>query len=468
MLMPLQPFFEEYAKVVREAAREGQKEAKLSIAAAGAEIDRAVLARLREPLLHLVRNAVVHGIEPPTTRRELGKNPVGTVRLEARCEGSRATLRVLDDGAGIDEERVLRKAVASQLIERRDAPSGGAMLEVLTTPGFSTRDVADGLAGRGMGLDVVASTIRDLDGVLRLDNMPGLGCAFTIEVPIAALTSGGLVVRVGDHLVGVLLSHIERAIRVDAASIISFQGRSAILVGTERVAIVPLASLLGVDAKTALAGKRTALVLRHGKQRLVTIVDDIPGQQALIVKPFGKAFARARLFSGGAIQADGSILPVLAVPALFERAAGAAAVQSPAPLVQPAVRPPESISVLVVDDSITMRTLLRNILQASRYKVTVAHDGENALEVLGQMETCDLIITDLHMPRMDGTELCRAVRRRDRPQIPIVVVTSVGDAEEKSRALAAGADAYIVKSDFEQAHFIDTVMRLTGAAGAAA
>lgn len=194
---------------------------------------------------------------------------------------------------------------------------------------------------------------------------------------------------------------------------------------------------------------------------------ELSGQQSLVIRPLGRAFAAARLFAGGAIQTDGSLLLVLDAAALFERAA-ACHRGAPAQRVDvSARRGGRALSVLVVDDSITMRTLLRNILRAAHYDVTVAHDGSAALEALERMPACDLVVTDLQMPGLDGAELTRAIRSSRWPNLPVVVVTSVGDAAEKRRALAAGADTYIVKSGFDQAPFLDLVLRLAGPSGAA-
>jgi chemotaxis protein histidine kinase CheA/CheY-like chemotaxis protein len=467
-LTPLQPFLEEYAKVVRVTAGEGRKEARLAIFAEGVEIDRTVLMRLRDPLLHLVRNAVVHGIETPERRVSTGKAACGTVRLEGRCEGTRAIVQVIDDGRGIDVERVRQRALQMKLVGAGDRVGDEQILDVLTHPGFSTQEVADGLAGRGIGLDVVATSVRELDGQLQLSTHPGGGTTFTIDVPITASTGAGLVVRVEDYSFGILLGHVERVLRVGPADIHSLEGRDTIGAFGAPVAVVHLGDLVGVERPVQKAPKKPAVVLRHGKQRLVVVVDDIPGDQTFVVRPLCRAFSGAHIFLGAAIQSDGAILPILQIAALFQRATGAAPGRASRGLGVETTRGKDEISILVVDDSITMRTLLRNILHAARYKVAVAHDGQSALSVLEGLPECHLIITDLQMPRMHGADLCRAVRRSARSNIPIIAVTSIGDDTERRRALEAGADAYIVKSDFEQDHFLSLVARFTGARGAAA
>ncbi len=467
-LIPLGAFFEEFARPVREAARETDKEARLLAEAGDAEIDRSVMMRLRDALGHLVRNAVTHGIEPREVRRAIGKNPTGLVKIEGHCARSRAVIRISDDGGGIDIEQVRRKALRLGILRENEALSESSLLDILTQPGFSTREVADGLAGRGIGLDVVAGAVRALDGHIELTTQRGVGTVFTIEVPVTAATGLGLVVNVREHSFGILLTHVERALRIDPKDIQSVFGRDTVMLDGGPVSVVPLALLVGVSAARLPTERSPAVVLRMGKQRLIVTVDDVPGDQALVVKPLGRAFAGAHYLSGAAVQPDGSTLPVLHVPALFARATAStnqsiSSIPAPhksAPIAQMAQQ--QQRSILVVDDSMTIRTLLRNILRTDNYDVTVAHDGKAGFDTLMGMARCDLVITDLEMPRMNGVELCRAIRVSSRAHMPVMIVTSVGDPEEKRRALEAGADAYIIKSEFEQARFLNFVSVLSG------
>ncbi|MBK9264817.1 MAG: response regulator [Polyangiaceae bacterium] len=472
-LVPLNTFFEDFARTVREAARETGKDARLLTEAGSAEIDRSVMMRLRDALGHLVRNAITHGIESKDERELLGKNPTGLVKLEGHCAHSRAVIRVIDDGGGVDIDQVRRKAVRLGILRENESLSEDALLDILTQSGFSTRESADGLAGRGIGLDVVAAAVRALDGHIEMTTKRGIGTIFTIEVPVTASTGLGLVVKVGEHSFGILLTHVERAIRIEPKDIQSVFDRDTIMLDSGPISVVSLAELVGLPSSTLPAHRTPAVVLRMGKQRLIATVDDVPGDQTLVVKPLGRAFAAAQHLSGAAVQPDGSTLPVLHVPALFARATASRTAAMPA-----APKPRKGATstqtalrqrvVLVVDDSMTIRTLLRNILRADNYEVIVAHDGKAGLDALANMPHCDLVITDLEMPRMNGVELCRAIRRSAHAQLPVMVVTSVGDSGEKRRALESGADAYIIKSEFEQARFLDVVARLSGRLGRSA
>ncbi len=458
-LMPLTPFFETFGKTARDAARRADKRIRFEVRADGAEVDRAVLTRLQDALLHLVRNAVVHGIEDPAERLAQRKPAEGQITLEAFSQGSKAVVRVIDDGAGVDAERVRRKAQALGIADSDD------VLELLTHPGLSTKDEADDLAGRGVGLDVVASIVRSLDGTLQLTSERGSGTTFTIRVPIAASTTMGLILTAASQSFGVMMSDVERVVRTTPDEIFSVEGKPSLKIGDDMVALVSLANLLGIDRAERFDTRIPAVVLQQGRRRLAVAVSEIPGEHALVVRPFGHAFRGTDLFIGGAVQPDHSVVPVLSTAALFARAMRASTANLSS-LSSDALRERAATSsdlrALVVDDSITMRTMLRNVLRAAGYHVTVAEDGEEALAVLSDMDACHIVITDLQMPRMDGMELCRNIRGRTGAYIPIVMVTSVDDDHEKTRALSAGADAYVVKAAFEQSTFlkrVDTLVR---------
>jgi two-component system, chemotaxis family, sensor kinase CheA len=456
-LMPVEGFFTQFNAIVREAARSIGKQVRLEVRTTGVELDRSVLLRLRESIIHLVRNAVVHGIEYPDVRRALGKDETGVILLDASYEGATAHLRIIDDGAGVDIAKVRAKAVRLG-IPVDNLEEGDQLLQLLLREGFTTRDSADDLSGRGVGLDVVGAGIAALDGNLWMDSMPGAGTIFTLSVPVRAATSRGIVLQTGGQLFAVLAQNVDRILRTSADELLSVEGATTLAVYGRRVGIVDLCDVLGLPATAASGQKRPAILLRHGKRELAIAVDDILGEQPMVIKSLGPAFAKAASFLGGAIGADGSVLPVLDAPSIMDLAARTVRKTS----LPEQAAPRRARTVLVADDSITMRMLQRNILQAAGYSVTVAQDGKAALQALAEMDTCDLLITDLQMPELDGMGLCKAVRQSPTPNLPIIMVTSVDSAEEKERATMAGADAYIVKQDFEQRAFLQLVARLAG------
>lgn len=469
-LMQLEPFFEEFTRSVREAARASGRRARLEVEAEGAEIDRAVLVRLREPLLHLVRNAVVHGIETPERRAAAGKPETGRIRLEARCAGPRATIRVVDDGAGVDRDAVLRRAAELGLREGGvEEPSSAELLRILAHPGFSTREAPDTEAGRGVGLNAVAAAVQGLGGELELASEPGRETAFSLHVPVTASTGMGLVVEAAGQRFGILMAGVERIVRPERESLRTLYGRRTVQVDGEPLAAVPLERLVGRETRSAGSGeRRPGLVLQRGGQRLALLVDELQDEQAMVIKPLPPAFDGDGLVLGAAVMPDGGILPVLRSDEVFARASGVSRSAHAFSEAEEFEKHDDerAPSVLVVEDSLTMRTLERNLLQGAGYDVTVAHDGRSGLEAFRAMDHCDLVVSDLQMPEMDGIALCRAIRESERPHVPIVMVTSVGDPEERRRSLEAGADAYVVKADFEQEAFLEQVARFTGEAGA--
>jgi CheY-like chemotaxis protein len=372
--------------------------------------------------------------------------------------GTHVIVRVRDDGRGVDVRRVREKARLLNLPDTED------VLELLTHPGFSTRESADDLAGRGVGLDVVATIVRGLDGQLELTNQPGQGCEFSLRVPIRASNAMGLLLNAGGASFGIVLSSVERVMQIAWEELQQVEGKPAMRMDDEMVAVVELAELLGVPADENPPARVALVVLRQARRRLALVVSDIPSEQALLIRPFGRAFRNAELFIGGAVQADHSVVPVLSTATLFARASRTGAGKGQLVRTRPlaVARKTSDLRALVVDDSITMRTLLRNVLTAAGYQVSVAEDGLSALNLLRQRADFNIVVTDFQMPRMDGVELCRSIRALESVYVPIVMVTSVDDPEEKSRALSAGADAYVVKSTFEQTSFlkrVDTLVR---------
>lgn len=462
-LIPLQSFLEDYGGALRAACRTTGKRARLEVQAAGVEVDRAVLSLLRDPLTHLITNAVAHGIAPPEERRRRGKPEEGTIRLEAFSEGNRARIRVVDDGEGVDREVIRHRGRALGLEIEEGPLDDERVLEILSQPGFTSQHQVDEVSGRGVGLDSVLSAVRRLDGRLTLDSMPGLGCAFTVEVPISASSAAGCRIRLGDREFGLVINHVETIVRVPRERITTLGGRRVFFLNSEPVPLVELEGELGLTpARPDGAEAAVVVVLRQLRDLLGFEVAGVPEEQQLVIKPLGRSFAKARLFLGGAVRADHSIVPVFHTPELFRRAAQG---RAPRSLAGPSTRAPARAArrVLAVEDSLTMRMMLRQLLEADGYAVELANDGADAEQKLRRTEhPFDIVVTDLEMPRKDGIQLCETLRRDLGSQIPVVIVTSVSAPEERTRAMEAGADAYILKRELEQETFLRLVGELSG------
>lgn len=469
-MMPLGPFLDSYRSVARDAASQLNKSVVLENIEKGIEVDRLILQKIKEPMLHIIRNCVSHGIESKEERKRLGKPENGHVTIFAELTGEFVTISISDDGRGINTQAVFDKALRLGLITADQEINQDEILDIITRPGFSTSDKADKVSGRGVGMDVVASTLAELGGSLELESTEGFGSCFTLRVPSSMATSQGLILQVGDQRFGIVLDTVERIVRNKLSELDVVEGKLVIYIDGEPISLTSLAGVIGIpqfEPKEQHVAKPIVL-LKTGNQRLALMVDDIPGEIPMIIKTMGPQYDHIKVYSGGAILSDGAVLPVLDSRHLVNMVSNQHTV-SVEQLGQDGEDSDDSAQeemnddqgvVIVVDDSITTRTLERNILEAAGYSVSVATDGVEALDLLMIEDNVSLLVTDLEMPRMNGLELCQAIRSGRYSHLPIIMVTSVGSEEEQKRGLDAGADAYIVKNDFQQETFLNTVRRL--------
>lgn len=470
-MMPLAPFLESFRAVARDAARSLGKSVVLECDDKGIEIDRLVLEHIREPLLHLVRNSVGHGIEKSERRLAAGKPETGSIRLSAELRGDYVNIAISDDGAGFNRQKILQKANALGMARTLDELTDEHLIDIVCRPGFSTAAGVDTVSGRGIGMDVVSTMISELGGTVGLETFEGGGSCITLRVPTSLATTQGLILQIGNERYGVVLDLVERIVRTRLDSLAMVEGREVLFLDDNPIAITSLALMLNLSALIPQQRQRAypIVILRAGTQRLALIVDDIPGEIPMIVKPLGPQFENIKAYAGGAILADGSVMPVLEARYLINSISGASSVSTGVQWQsdenndgdQQAVDASFATqrAILVVDDSITTRTLERNILEAAGYRVLVATDGEEAADILRIEDGISLVVTDLEMPRMNGLELCRYIRSGQHKNLPIIMVTSVGSEAEMKKGIAAGADAYIVKGNFQQDYFLSTVRR---------
>lgn len=462
--MRLRPFAdccEVLPRAARDLAVAAGKNVRLEVRGADVEADRAVLDGMREALLHLVRNAVDHGIEPAETRESAGKPRQGTVTVSASLRGDRLVVTVSDDGAGMDAD-----AIRAQLTRLgRAAPDVDRDLAraLLATSGVSTRDAASVVSGRGVGLDAARASVERLGGHLELTWEEKRGTTVTIEAPLALATVRALLVTVGGQLFAVPMAHVERVLRVTPESVRRAEGREMIAANGAPVPLVSLAALLGpplVDA--APNGPLPAVLLSTGGMRVAVIVESLLAEQELTVRPLpGSARTIAHL-GGAALLGTGRVALLVNPATLVPAGAGAGPDVARPSHPDTAMRPRRR--VLVVDDSMTTRTLEQSVLEAAGYDVATAVDGAEAWRLL-QESAYDVVVSDVEMPRMDGFALCEAIRGSKRlAQLPVVLVTALESTEHRARGLEAGADAYLAKSSFEQETLLDTIAQLLGSA----
>jgi two-component system chemotaxis sensor kinase CheA len=456
-LVPAESLLEGYRKVMRDLARDEGKEIRFDGAAAGVHADRRVLEALKDPILHLLRNAVSHGVEAPLARRRKGKPPSGEVSLRIDARGQRLIVTVEDDGRGVDFARVAEIAARDGL-----AASSLAVEELqalLFSPGFSTAAAVTQLAGRGMGLSVVRETVRRLRGDLDLRPSVSGGTRIVLSVPLSVASQRLLLVTCGGEPFAIPFSGIEGVHRIDPKTVATAGGRPLLSLGGESIPLAGLDSLLGLPV-TPQPGVRPAVVVRSGGRRGAVLVDAVVRETEAPIQDLGPAGSER--VSAGAVFDDGSIALVLNPAEMVDWVHCDEARPAPAAKAEaaPVASPRDASPILVVDDSLTTRTLQRSILEAHGYRVRLAVDGVEALARLRE-ERPGLVIADIEMPRLDGFGLLEAIKRDNSLEtIPVIIVTSLERREDRERGLAMGADAYIVKQKFDQEELLAVVRQI--------
>ena len=462
-MVPAESVFQGFRKMVRDLARDEGKEVDFRVEGFEVQADRLVLQALKDPLMHVLRNALIHGIEPPDERRARGKGEVGRITLRIEAPGKLLSLLVEDDGRGLDRGRVAEVAVRRGLLSESEAAACPAeeLARMVFQPGFSTSRVVNELSGRGMGLSVVFETVTRLRGDVRLEERPGPGSAILITVPLSISTHRLLLVDCRRQTFAIPLPGVERLLRVKVAEVETIEGRPVVVLpGGQPVPLVSLAHLLGMDDSDFHVEGDTirVAVLKSGAKRVAAGVDAFLAERDSIIKDLDGPAAHVRTFAGGILLEDGSVALVLNPTRLVEGykpSPTAKAFQVVAPGTEP-----KAPTVLVVDDSFTTRTLEKSILEAHGYQVRIAMDGLEALDRL-RAEKVDLVITDIQMPRMDGLALLQAIKNDPGlARLPVILVTSMDRREDQERGLALGADAYIVKRKFDHQDLLNTIRQI--------
>jgi two-component system chemotaxis sensor kinase CheA len=431
-------------RMVRDFARAAGKEVEFVVTGADTELDRVILESLSEPLGHLLRNAVIHGVESPAERERAGKPVRGRVELRAASRGSFVEIVVADDGRGASPE-VLGEA-------RRE----GSLADVLARPGYSTAEEVTDLAGRGVGLDAVRSYVHSLGGSLAVRSEPGQGMEVVQLLPVALSLMEVLLFERGGAVYGVPLAVVEQVVTVTRT--LTLEGRQALEIGGSSVPVADFAELIGAAAPPLGATPPALIISVDGRQAVVTC-DALLGEEVVVVKPLGPLLAGLDGYLGASILGDGAIALLIEPATLTRKSQSVPGLTGPGATDGPAA----ATRILVVEDSFTVRELQRSILEAAGYSVATAHDGRDALAVLARDAAISLVITDLDMPELDGIGLTRAIRADTaRSSLPVVVVTSRADEKDRLRGIEAGADAYMGKRSFDQQALLATVERLVG------
>lgn len=462
LMLPFQPALEILPRLVRDLARSNGKEAELLIQGGEIEIDRRVLDELKDPLIHLVRNCIDHGIEQPKERERRGKPPRGRITVAiVSLEGGKVEIRVSDDGAGIDTAKVLQAAIKLGLrspeasVESKESEIWPLIFE----PGLSTSPIITDISGRGQGMAILREKAEKLGGSYTVESEAGVGATFRLVLPITMATFRGTLVRLGDRRFAVPTRNVEQVRRVNRAEIRTVENRETIELDGRALALVRLREVLELAEDTSNApGFLPVLVLTAADKRIGFGVDEVLYEQEVLEKPLGGQLSRVRNISGVTILGTGELAPILNVADLLKSAVKLSlAGRRPTPSA-PEQR--KQAAILVVEDSITARTLLKNILEGAGYRVETAVDG---LDAFGKLREggFDLVVSDVDMPRMNGFDLTARIRReRELAEVPVVLVTALESREDRERGVEVGANAYIVKSSFDQSNLLETIKRI--------
>ena len=451
-------------RVVRNAAREVEKKAQLVVTMAGeGELDRTVLERITAPIEHLLRNAISHGIEQPEQRRQSNKAEQGTISIDVSKEATELVLRVQDDGRGIDLDAIRRRAVERDLMDARAPLNDADLIQLIFRPGFSTAEQVSELAGRGIGMDVVANEIKQLGGSVRADTERGKGARFTIRIPLSMSVMQAIMVRTGDRQFAIPLQAVKGVTRMAAADWLTAveAGNATQEYAGEHYPLLELEPQLGLPVEQVSSGTLSLLMVEAGEQKAALRVSDLMGHREIVLKPVGPQIKAIPGILGGTITGDGSVVPILDIGPLVRRAfeeqilPGSRGDET-STLEETVKRTP---LVMVVDDSITMRRVTSRVLEHRGLEVITARDGLDAVEVMFE-RIPDLILLDIEMPRMDGYELASHVRNDPRlKNIPMMMITSRSGEKHRQRAQEVGVNDYLPKP-YQEADLVRHVFEL--------
>jgi len=459
-LLPISTTFGNLPRAVRELARETGKEIELTLEGETTELDRKVIEALNDPLVHLIRNAVDHGIETPIEREALGKPRQGSIHVSAQSLGSYVNVIIRDDGRGMDPKKLREAAVRKNLFSAETAAllTDQEALDLIFMPGFSTAQMITDISGRGVGMDVVRTNMLELGGQVHVESKLNSGTTITLALPLTLVTTRVLLVEVGEQIFAFPASGCQGSAWVYTERLKTIEGRAMFPYEGRLASLLRLADLLDVAAaKPFPSRQRMPAVIVGGSQRpLALIVDRLIDEREVVVKPLGPLMDKQRRYSGAIQLGDGRLILLLNPIALVQTARGMTLTTTNGQRDENR----RHSRLLVADDSFTTRELIRTILQSAGYNVTTAVDGFDALDKL-RSDTYDLVVSDVEMPRVDGFQLTSSIRHElGLADLPVIIVTSLASEAHKRRGLEVGAQAYIVKSQFNQNSLLETVQQL--------
>lgn len=466
LLFPFSSMLGIFPKIVRDLSKEYSKEIDIDIIGDSIEIDKRILEEIKDPLIHLIRNCVDHGIENVDERKIKGKPLKGRIEIEITQDIDRKIeLKIKDDGAGIDRSRIINSALKLNVLKQDEIEklSEKEINSLIFHSGISTSPFITDISGRGLGMAIVAEKVAQLGGSIVLETMKDSGTTFIISLPQTLSTFRGVLIRTSEQYFILPSSVVDRALRIQHSDIKTVESRKTICYKNETIALALLSDVLKISAVKKKVNKEDflhLLILNISQKKIAFVVDEILGEQEGLVKDLGLQLSHITNIAGATILGNGNVVPIIHPFELMESATKTNSSIDYSAENKASTENVKGKNILVAEDSITIRTLLRNFIENAGFTVKTAVDGMEAYTFL-QNENFDLVVSDVEMPRMNGFELTAKIRDDKKyGDIPVILVTALESAYDKQRGMEAGANAYIIKSSFEKSNLIETIQRL--------
>jgi two-component system chemotaxis sensor kinase CheA len=464
LTLPFSTLLKILPKIVRDLSRDQGKDVELIVKGSTIEIDRRILEEMKDPFIHILRNCVDHGIEKPEDRRRNNKPAGGYISIViSQSSGNKVDILVMDDGRGVDAGKVRASAVRHGVIsedEVRKLSDAEARMLIFQSE-VSTSPIITDISGRGLGLAVVREKVEKLGGSIAIETEIGKGTTFRIQLPVTLATFRGILVEVSEQTFVIPTVNVDRVVRIRPGDIRTAENRETITLDARVVSLVHLSDVLGLARRTRRGEESDmlqAIVLSAGDKRMAFVVHAIRNEQEVLVKSLGKQLQRVRNIAGATILGSNKVVPILNVIDLMKSAVRSSAI--PTKMITTEGTEVGKKNILVAEDSITSRTLLKNILESAGYQVKTAVDGMDALTAL-RTETFDLVVSDIEMPRMNGFDLVAKIRSdKNTTDLPVILVTALESREDRERGIDVGANAYIVKRSFDQSNLLEVISKL--------
>lgn len=468
LMFPFASLLNVAPKIVRDLSKASDKEVELIIHGGEIEIDRRILEELKDPLIHLIRNCIDHGFESKQERIKAGKPPKGTLKIDVQYDASqKIELRISDDGGGIDLEKLKASALKNHLVtqDELDGMKESEIQMLIFSSGISTSKMITDVSGRGLGMAIVAEKIAKIEGSIKLESKRYQGTTFTISLPQTLTSFRGILVRVANQLFILPTNSVVKALHLRPDMIQTVGSRTTIAYFGENIGLARLSELLGIPSRgrnTETASGFQALVVQMAQKKIALVIDEVMDEHEGVVKSLGAQLKRVKHIAGASLLGDGRIVPIIQISQLFESSHSMPGLRLSSSNGQTGKETSETApkNILIAEDSITVRNMLRNLVEAAGYAVKTAVDGQEAFGFL-QSEDFDLVVTDIEMPHMNGFELTSSIRQDAAlMHLPVVLVTSLESPDDRQRGLEAGANAYIIKGSFEKSNLLETINKL--------